>query len=303
MEIKFLKVSLGIITILMLLPFFTANTVQSAECVPKAERKTECNAVSEEANKSYICMPEGDANKCAEDYGGTGSSHPTAYPGCSAAMVCCVIPVCEDAPATPQTYTLTNPLGTADLRVIAGKVINTFLGIVGALALLVFVYAGLSYLIAGGNDQMVTKAKATMKYAVIGVFLIMFSYAITDSFVTLWTKDISLSQSTDPSLPAEEDTQAEQEVADILSQQQQAQSQADEAKSQSEADTSKVTDPEAAAKASAKSAKSDVCGTTPATEGHSCMLIKTAEKNDYNCLSGYCQSNSASNYLCCKKKE
>ncbi|MFH1077661.1 MAG: pilin [Patescibacteria group bacterium] len=78
--------------------------------------------------------------------------------------------------------TLTNPLGpNASFYIIIRNVIQAFLGMVGGLALLVFVYAGVLWMTAGSSDR-VQKAKDTMKYAVIGLAMIAFSYVIT-SFV------------------------------------------------------------------------------------------------------------------------
>ncbi len=197
----------------------------------------------------YVCESTQNCTKA----GGTKVAELSGQNKCGS-LICCQTPVSPTsaststppAPATPKTYKLTNPLGNVtDLRIIARSVINTFLGIVGALALLVFVYAGLTYLIAGGNDQMVTKAKATMKYGVIGVALIMLSFVLTDSFVTLWTKDLPTSQSTDPAIPVEEPTLAEQEVDDLLSQQQAAAEA--EAEAQAKAATGAAKDPKVCA--------------------------------------------------------
>lgn len=52
----------------------------------------------------------------------------------------------------------------------------------GALALLAFVWAGVTWMTAGSSDR-VQKAKDTMKYAVIGLAMIAFAYAITSFFV------------------------------------------------------------------------------------------------------------------------
>ena len=87
---------------------------------------------------------------------------------------------------------LTNPLdplktGTVDLPVIFGRVISAFLGMVGALSLLVFVYAGVTYLTAAGEEKRVTKAKDTMKYALIGLFLIMSAYVLASFYFTVLT--------------------------------------------------------------------------------------------------------------------
>jgi hypothetical protein len=233
--------------------------------------------------------------KCDSVGGEMIANSGTVYPSCGLTDYCCVSDVCAETPVTgssanadtaavAKTYKLTNPLGTANLNVIAKNVINTFLGIVGALALLVFVYAGISYMIAGGTEAKVEKAKATMKYAVIGTFIIMFSFVLTDTFIALWTTDIGPPAISAPDAILDAPTQAEQDVVTLKEQQQAAQ--------KAEAD----------AKAAAKTANTDVCGQTPATSGYTCQTLTTAEQTGYDCLSGYCQSQSASNYICCKKK-
>ena len=53
--------------------------------------------------------------------------------------------------------------------------------VVGALALGVFVYAGVLWMTAGSSDR-VQKAKDALKYAVIGLFMIAFAYSISAFF-------------------------------------------------------------------------------------------------------------------------
>lgn len=107
-------------------------------------------------------------------------------------VVCCTKP--EEAAATvtssvanvgkPSTrpLTLPDPLGGADLPRVIGRVISTFLGMVGALALLVFVYAGTRYMTAAGSEDAIKTAKDTMKFALIGLAIIIFAYVITDFY-------------------------------------------------------------------------------------------------------------------------
>jgi type IV secretion system pilin len=83
---------------------------------------------------------------------------------------------------SPKTVQLPDPLGGADLPTIIGRVISTFLGIVGGLALLVFVYAGIRYMTAAGDEKAITTAKDTMVYGFIGLLIIVFAYAITNFF-------------------------------------------------------------------------------------------------------------------------
>lgn len=84
--------------------------------------------------------------------------------------------------------TITNPLGAGTtIFTIINRVVTAFLGMVGALALGVFIYAGVLWMTAGSSDR-VQKAKDAMKYAVIGLAMIAFSYAITTFFLTAFTK-------------------------------------------------------------------------------------------------------------------
>lgn len=57
---------------------------------------------------------------------------------------------------------------------------------VGALALLVFVYAGVVYMTAGSSDR-VKEARDTMKYAVLGLAMIIFAYVLTNFFFNILT--------------------------------------------------------------------------------------------------------------------
>ena len=90
--------------------------------------------------------------------------------------------------------TLANPLcptGKADcvtLNALIGRFVAAFIGMVGALALIVFIYAGIMYMTAGSSDR-VKQATDTMKYAIIGLALIMFAYVLVNFFFKALTSD------------------------------------------------------------------------------------------------------------------
>lgn len=92
-------------------------------------------------------------------------------------------------PKPPTEYKLANPLGTTSIPVILGRIISTFLGIVGAIALAVFVYGGVMWMTARGDQGQVKKGQDALKSAVIGLFIIMFSYALTGNFIKFWTAE------------------------------------------------------------------------------------------------------------------
>lgn len=63
---------------------------------------------------------------------------------------------------------------------IIGKVIKTVLGVIGAIALLMFVYGGLAWMTSGGSPEKIKKAQATLIWAVLGMVVIFASYAAVD---------------------------------------------------------------------------------------------------------------------------
>ena len=71
------------------------------------------------------------------------------------------------------------PAGIAGL---IGDVINAALGVVGALALFMFIYGGIYLLSSAGSSEKVKKGKDVITWSVIGLAVILGSYALT-SFV------------------------------------------------------------------------------------------------------------------------
>lgn len=74
---------------------------------------------------------------------------------------------------------LSNPLGdNDDPRKIVGNIIKAVLGIVGSLALLVFILGGLSWVTSAGNDEKVKKGKDMIIWATLGLIVIFTSYTL-----------------------------------------------------------------------------------------------------------------------------
>ena len=75
------------------------------------------------------------------------------------------------------TNCLDNPLGTDDPRVFIGRLIKGILGLSGSIALLMFVYGGVVYLTAQGENERIQRAKNTLTWATVGLAVIFGSYA------------------------------------------------------------------------------------------------------------------------------
>lgn len=56
--------------------------------------------------------------------------------------------------------------------------VNYFTGFLGFIATLALVYSGVLWIINGGNDEMISKAKKIITYALLGIILIILSQAI-----------------------------------------------------------------------------------------------------------------------------
>ncbi|MCF6276282.1 MAG: hypothetical protein L3J07_00360 [Candidatus Magasanikbacteria bacterium] len=70
-------------------------------------------------------------------------------------------------------------LGTQDIRVTIAKIIRTLLGLLGVLAVSIVLYGGFVYMTAGGSEDKLGQAKKIIINGVIGLVIVMSSFAIT----------------------------------------------------------------------------------------------------------------------------
>ncbi|MFH1620520.1 MAG: pilin [Patescibacteria group bacterium] len=81
-----------------------------------------------------------------------------------------------------------NPLGQGvKIFDVMGRVVKAFLGVIGAVSLLIFIYGGITYMTAGGEESRVTKARDVLKYATIGLVAIVLAYAAVNFFISALT--------------------------------------------------------------------------------------------------------------------
>lgn len=69
-------------------------------------------------------------------------------------------------------------LGDITLSELIVNIIQLFLGFLGLIALVIIIYAGFIWMTSGGNEDKISKAKDIMKAGIIGLIIIIFSYAI-----------------------------------------------------------------------------------------------------------------------------
>lgn len=73
---------------------------------------------------------------------------------------------------------------SGDVPTIVGKALRVFLGIVGSLALAIFVYGGIMWMISGGNPERIKKAQGTIVWSVLGLMVIFLSYVIVSMIIS-----------------------------------------------------------------------------------------------------------------------
>lgn len=73
-------------------------------------------------------------------------------------------------------------LPSTDIRLVVARIIRTALGLLGIVALVLILYGGVVWMTSGGDEEKVSQAKKILLNAVIGLVIILSSYAIA-SFV------------------------------------------------------------------------------------------------------------------------
>lgn len=64
------------------------------------------------------------------------------------------------------------------------QVTNTILYIVGIVAVIMLIVGGIRYVVSGGDSKKVTDAKNTVLYAIIGLVIAFFAYAIVNFVIS-----------------------------------------------------------------------------------------------------------------------
>jgi type IV secretion system pilin len=68
--------------------------------------------------------------------------------------------------------------GEGSLRQLVLTMINYFLGFLGILAVIMVIYGGVTYVISAGEDEKMQSAKKIIMYAVIGIIIVLVSFAL-----------------------------------------------------------------------------------------------------------------------------
>jgi len=71
--------------------------------------------------------------------------------------------------------------GSGDIRDLALRIVNFFLGFLGVVAVIMVIYGGVTYVTAAGKDDAIGNAKKIITYALIGIVIILISFAVVNT--------------------------------------------------------------------------------------------------------------------------
>lgn len=81
--------------------------------------------------------------------------------------------------------------GESSARDLIQKILNYFLGFLGFVATIMVIYGGVLYVTSAGNDDNVGKAKNILLYSVIGIVIILLSFALVNTVLQAGQEDES----------------------------------------------------------------------------------------------------------------
>lgn len=119
----------------------------------------------------------------------------TSFQACASTNCTNCLIVTDTSPSPNAPVPLPNPLTgrTAydetreGIPVLLGKIINSVMGIIGSLALVMFIYGGATWMLSAGNNEQVTKGKNALIWATIGLVIIFTAYALVKFVLTTVT--------------------------------------------------------------------------------------------------------------------
>lgn len=79
------------------------------------------------------------------------------------------------------------PAKTPDVGSIFTNVIHGIIGVIGGLAVIFLIVAGLQMVMSNGDPKRFAQGRASLQYAVIGIILSILAYFIVSAIATIFT--------------------------------------------------------------------------------------------------------------------
>ncbi len=151
-------------------------------CAQTSDCMSDCRA------RCPIASASGDGSGNGLGPSGSGlTCNETAQVRCvSAPLLSQQAPPPTASQSAAQTSDLPNPLGTTSIVAILGRIVKAFMSLLGAVALAWLVWGGALWMTGGYDKSNITEAKTIMQNAALGLVLILFAYALTNAFLSLF---------------------------------------------------------------------------------------------------------------------
>lgn len=78
----------------------------------------------------------------------------------------------------PTSHIINNPISADSPEELIIQIIQRVLGLLGIITVAAFIYGGLLMMLSGGSADMLKKAKTTLIWATLGLFVVLASYGI-----------------------------------------------------------------------------------------------------------------------------
>ena len=99
-----------------------------------------------------------------------------------------LLPLPFAAHADTETVYLINPLGITDPRLIIGRIIKGVLSVIGSVTLLMFVYGGVLWITAMGEQKKVDRGKHILVWGTLGIGVVAGSYVFVNALINAFTQ-------------------------------------------------------------------------------------------------------------------
>ena len=73
--------------------------------------------------------------------------------------------------------------GEGSIRALALRIVNYFLTFLGIVAVMMIIFGGVTYITAAGKQESVDNAKKIILYALVGIIIILLSFAIVNTIL------------------------------------------------------------------------------------------------------------------------
>ena len=89
-----------------------------------------------------------------------------------------IIPLASGQPCEKGSPTECGNYQVSDFVILAIKIANAILGIVGSLTLIMFIYGGITFLISAGASDKIDQAKKIIVASIVGLIIVFSSWLI-----------------------------------------------------------------------------------------------------------------------------